>query len=182
VTGVKVDKVDGNGVVADGPRIPSATVLWTAGVAPSPIVKLLGAETDRAGRVSVGPFMNVQHVPGVFVVGDAASVVRDGRPAPGVAQAAIQEGRFRSFDKGAMAVVGKNFAILESGRLHMSGFVTWLVWVFVHLILLPKLENRLRVRTQWFWSYYTGQRSSRLIPELPSAELVNLAIERTIAP
>ena len=138
VTGVKVEKVDENGVVANGERIPSATVLWTAGVAPSPIVKLLGAKTDRAGRVSVGPFMNVQDVTGVFVVGDAASVVRDGRPVPGVAQAAIQQGRyvgrlisrqlkgqspkrpFRYFDKGNMAVVGKNFAILESGRLRMS--------------------------------------------------------------
>jgi NADH:ubiquinone reductase (H+-translocating) len=65
-----------------------------------------------------------------------------------------------------MAVVGKNFAILESGQLHMSGFVTWLVWVFVHLISLPQLQSRLRVRTQWFWSCDTGQPSSRLIPEL----------------
>jgi NADH:ubiquinone reductase (H+-translocating) len=76
VTGVKVEKVDENGVVADGKRIPSATVLWTAGVVPSPIVKLLGAKTDRAGRVSVGPFMNMQDVSGVFVVGDASSVGR----------------------------------------------------------------------------------------------------------
>jgi hypothetical protein len=64
-----------------------------------------------------------------------------------------------------MAVVGKNFAILESGRLRMSGFVTWLVWVFLHLMSLPQLQNRLRVQTEWFWSYFTGQRSSRLIPE-----------------
>jgi NADH dehydrogenase len=187
VTGVKVEKVDENGVVADGKRIASATVAWTAGVAPSPILKRLGAETDRAGRVSVGPFMNVQNAPGVFVVGDAASVVCNGRPVPGVAQAAIQQGRyvgrlisrqleghepkhpFRYFDKGSMAVVGKNFAILESGRLHTSGFVTWLAWVFLHLLSLPQLQNRLRVQTQWFWSYYTGQRSSRLIPEPPSA-------------
>jgi NADH:ubiquinone reductase (H+-translocating) len=187
VTGVKVEKVDENGVVADGKRIPSATVLWTAGVAPSPIVKLLGAKTDRAGRVSVGPFMDVQGVSGVFVVGDASSVVCDGRPVPGVAQAAIQQGRyvgrlisrqlkgrepkhpFRYFDKGNMAVVGKNFAILESGHLRMSGFVTWLVWVFLHLMSLPQLQNRLRVQTQWFWSYYTGQRSARLIPEPPIA-------------
>ncbi len=187
VTGVKVEKVDENGVVADGKRIPSATVLWTAGVTPSPIVKLLGAKTDRAGRVLVGPFMNVQDVAGVFVVGDASSVVRDGRPVPGVAQAAIQQGRyvgrlisrqlkgrepkppFRYFDKGNMAVVGKNFAILESGHLRMSGFVTWLVWVFLHLMSLPQLQNRLRVQTQWIWSYFTGQRSARLIPELPRA-------------
>src|SRR6266702_3723974 len=140
ITGAKVEKVDENGVVADGKRIPSATVLWTAGVAPSPIVKLLAAKADLAGRALVGPFMDVQDVSGVFVVGDASSVVRDGRPVPGVAQAAIQQGRyvgrlisqqlkgweskrpFRYFDKGNMAVVGKNFAILESGRLRMSGF------------------------------------------------------------
>ena len=188
VTGVKVEEVDENGVVANGERIPSATVLWTAGVAPSPIVKLLGAKADRAGRVSVGPFMNVQDVTGVFVVGDAASVVRDGRPVPGVAQAAIQQGRyvgrliardlkgqspkrpFQYFDKGSMAVVGKNFAILESGRLRMSGFLTWLVWVFLHLMSLPQLQNALRVQTEWFWAYFTGQRGSRLIPEQPRAE------------
>jgi NADH dehydrogenase len=187
MTGVKVEKVDQDGVVADGKRIPSATVLWTAGVAPSPLVRMLGAKTDRAGRALVGPFMNVQDVPGVFVVGDASSVIRDGRPVPGVAQAAIQQGRyvgrlisrnlkgrqpkhpFRYFDKGNMAVVGKNFAILESGHLRMSGFVPWLVWVFLHIMALPQLQNRLRVQTQWLWSYYTGQRSSRLIPELPKA-------------
>ena len=185
MTGVRVGKVGEVGVVADGKRIPSATVLWTAGVAPSPLLKLLGAETDRAGRVSVGPFMDVQGVPGVFVVGDASSVLRDGRPVPGVAQAAIQEGRyvgrliareldgwkperpFRYFDKGNMAVVGKNFAILESGQLHLSGFLTWLVWAFLHIMALPQLQNRLRVQRQWLWSYFSGQRSSRLIPEPP---------------
>src|SRR6185312_13086284 len=185
MAGVRVEKVDENGVVADGKRIPSATVLWTAGVAPSPLVKLLPAKTDRAGRVAVGPFMNVEEVTGVFVVGDASSVVRNGRPVPGVAQAAIQQGRyvgrvisgqikgrqpkhpFRYFDKGNTAVVGKNFAILESGRLRMSGFVTWLVWVVLHLMSLPQLQNRLRVQSQWFWSYFTGQRGSRLIPEVP---------------
>ena len=199
MTGVKVEKVDENGVVADGNRIPSATVLWTAGVAPSPLVKLLGAKTDRAARVAVGPFMNVEDVTGVFVVGDASSVVRNGRPVPGVAQAAIQQGRyvgrlisgqikgrepkhpFRYFDKGNMAVVGKNFAILESGRLRMSEFVTWLIWIFLHLMSLPQLQNRLRVQSQWFWSYFTGQRGSRLIPELPRAEGMSLAAEHTPA-
>jgi NADH dehydrogenase len=185
MTGARVEKVDEDGVVADGRRISSATVLWTAGVAPSPIVKLLGGKTDRAGRVSVGSFMNLEDVPGVFVVGDASSVERNGRLVPGVAQAAIQEGRyvgrlisrqlrgrewkhpFHYADKGNMAVVGKNFAILESGFLRMSGFVTWLIWIFLHLMSLPQLQNRLRVQTQWFWSYFTGQRSSRLIPEVP---------------
>jgi NADH:ubiquinone reductase (H+-translocating) len=188
MTGVKVETVDENGVIADGKRIPSATVLWTAGVAPSPIVKLLGANTDRAGRVLVGPFLNVQDVPDVFVVGDAASVVSDGRPVPGVAQAAIQQGRyvgrliseqlkgqepkrpFRYFDKGSMAVVGKNFAILESGHLRMSGLFTWLIWVGLHLMTLPQLQNRWRVQTEWLWAYFTGQRGSRLIPEPPRVE------------
>ena len=119
----------------------------------------------------------------MFVVGAAASVLFDGRGVPGVARAAIQQGRyvgrlisrqldgrrpkrpFRYFDKGNMAVVGKNFAILESGRLRISGFATWLVWVFLHLMSLPQLQNRLRVQRQWLWSYFTGQRSSRLIPE-----------------
>jgi NADH dehydrogenase len=186
-TGVKVEAVDEKGVVANGKRIASATVLWTAGVAASPIVKLLGRETDRAGRVSVGPCLDVPGVPDVFVVGDASSVMSDGRPVPGVAQAAIQQGRyvgrliarqlkgrkpgqpFRYRDKGNMAVVGRNFAILESGRLHISGFVTWLVWVLLHVMSLPQAQNRLRVQTQWFWSYFTGQRSSRLIPERAAA-------------
>jgi NADH dehydrogenase len=188
MTGVKVEKVDEIGVIADGQRIPSATVLWTAGVAASPIVKQLGAEMDRAGRALVGPFLDVQGTNGVFVVGDTSAVKSDGRPVPGVAQGAIQEGRyvgrliareldgwkterpFRYFDKGNMAVVGKNFAILESGHLHMSGFLTWLVWAFLHIMSLPQLQNRLRVQRQWLWSYFTGQRSSRLIPEPPRAE------------
>jgi NADH:ubiquinone reductase (H+-translocating) len=186
MTGVRVEKVDANGVVADGTRIPSATVLWTAGVAPSPLLKLLGAKTDRAGRVAVGPHMDVEGAAGVFVVGDASSVTSDGRPVPGVAQAAIQQGRyvgrliarqlngrapkrpFRYADKGNMAVVGKNFAVLQTKHLGMGGFITWLMWVFVHLMALPQLQNRLRVQRQWFWSYFTGQRSSRLIPEVPS--------------
>src|SRR5882757_8538113 len=169
LTGVKVEKVDANGVVADGTRIPSATVLWTAGVAPSPLVKLLGAKTDRAGRVAVGPCMDVEGASGVFVVGDASSVASDGRPVPGVAQAAIQQGRyvgrlmarqlkgrapkrpFRYVDKGNMAVVGKNFAILQTSHLRMGGFITWLTWVFVHLMALPQLQNRLRVQRQWLW-------------------------------
>ena len=185
-TGAKVETVDEKGVVANGQRIPSATVLWTAGVVASPIVKLLGAITDRAGRVSVGPFMNVQDAAGVFVIGDASSVVCDGRLVPGVAQAAIQQGRyvgrlisqqlkgrdpkrpFRYRDKGNMAVVGQSFAILETGRLRISGFIVWLVWLFLHLMSLPQNHNRVRVHIQWLWSHLTGQRSSRLIPEMPS--------------
>src|SRR6516162_9792553 len=172
MTGVKVETVDDNGVIAGGKRIPSATVVWTAGVAASPIPKMLGTKTDRAGRALVDPFLKVVEAPGVFVVGDAASVMQNGHLVPGVAQAAIQEGRyvgrliakelkgrkikrpFRYFDKGNMAVVGKNYAALERGWLHTSGFLTWLVWAFVHILSLPPLQNRLRVQRQWLWTYF----------------------------
>jgi NADH dehydrogenase len=121
----------------------------------------------------------------VFVVGDAASVMQNEHPVPGVAQAAIQEGRyvgrliandlkgrkvkrpFRYSNKGNMAVVGKNYTVLERGWLRTSGFLTWFAWAFVHILSLPQLQNRLRVQRQWLWSYFTGQRGSRLIPEPP---------------
>jgi NADH:ubiquinone reductase (H+-translocating) len=185
LTATKVDKVDEQGVLAGGERIPSATVLWTAGVTASPVVKMLGVATDRAGRLPVDPFLMVPGANGVFAVGDVAALSEGGRPLPGVAQVAIQQGRyvgrvisqqlkaraprhpFRYFDKGSMAVVGKNFAVLERGRIRMSGFSTWLVWVFIHIMFLPQLQNRLRVQRQWLWSYWTGQRSSRLISEAP---------------
>jgi NADH:ubiquinone reductase (H+-translocating) len=184
-TGVKVETVDEQGVVAGGIRIPSATVLWTAGVAASPISKMLGTKTDRAGRALVDPFLKVVDVPEVFVAGDVASVMQNEHPVPSVAQAAIQQGRyvgrliarelkgrsgkrpFHYFDKGNMAVVGKNYAVLERGWLRTSGFLTWLIWAFVHILFLPRMQNRLRVQRQWLWSYFTGQRSSRLIPEPP---------------
>ena len=185
LTDAKVDKVDDQGVIVAGKRLESATVLWTAGVAPSPILKGLNAKTDRVGRVCVTPFLTLPDHESVFVVGDGAMLAQTGgRPLPGVAQVAIQEGRyvgrfimaqirtgraptrpFRYFDKGNMAVVGKNFAILETHRIRLSGFATWLVWAFIHLMFLPQLQNRLRVERQWLWSYLTGQRSSRLIPE-----------------
>jgi NADH:ubiquinone reductase (H+-translocating) len=187
LTEVKVENVDEKGVTAGNIKIPSGTVLWTAGVAASPIAKMLGGKTDRAGRALVDPFLRVAGTPGVFVVGDTASVMQGEHPVPGVAQAAIQQGRyvgrliakelkgrevkrpFRYFDKGNMAVVGKNYAVLERGWIRTSGFFTWLVWVGVHVLSLPQLQNRLRVQHQWVWSYFTGQRSSRLIPEPPRA-------------
>ena len=182
-TGESVEKVDDQGVIAAGNRIPAATVLWTAGVSASPVVKMLGTKTDHAGRAFVSPFLDIPEAPNVFVAGDATTITQDGHPVPGVAQAAIQQGRFvgyvianrvrgrrdgrpfRYWNKGNMAVVGKNFAILESGYLHTSGFLTWLVWAALHVITLPQLQNRFRVQTQWFWSYLSGQRSSRLISE-----------------
>jgi NADH:ubiquinone reductase (H+-translocating) len=185
ITGALVEHIDDQGVTVGGKRIESGTVLWTAGVSPSPIVKMLGAATDRAGRACVGPFLNVADAPGVFVVGDAATLIQDGRPLPGVAQVALQQGRyvggwiareivggtpprpFRYFDKGNMAVIGKNFAIMESGRFKLAGIIPWFIWAFMHVMFLPQLQNQRRVQSQWFWSYFTGQRSSRLVDEAP---------------
>jgi len=185
VTGAMVEHIDERGVTVGGKRIESATVLWTAGVSPSPLVKMLGVATDRAGRACVGPHLNLPDNRRVFVVGDAATLMQDGKPLPGVAQAAIQTGRyvgrliaqesrggtpprpFRYFDKGSIAVVGQNFAVMESGRIRFAGFPAWFVWAFIHLLTLPQLQNRRRVQNQWFWSYLTGQRSSRLVVEAP---------------
>jgi len=185
ITSAMVEHVDDQGVTVGGKGIDSGTVLWTAGVSPSPIVKMLGVATDRAGRACVGPSLNVADSRGIFVVGDAATLMQDGRPLPGVAQVAIQQGRyvggfiarelgggkpprpFRYFDKGNMAVIGKNFAIMESGRIKLAGIIPWFIWAFVHIMFLPQLQNQRRVQNQWFWSYFTGQRSSRLVDEAP---------------
>ena len=187
MTGAMVEHIDDRGVIVGGQRIESATVLWTAGVSPSPLVKMLGVPTDRAGRACVGPLLNVPDVPWLFVIGDTATVMQDGRPLPGVAQVAIQQGRyvgrlitwltsgggtprpFRYFNKGNMAVIGKNYAIMESGRIRLAGMTAWLIWAFIHLLFLPQLQNRRRVQNQWFWSYFTGQRSSRLVAEATRA-------------
>jgi NADH dehydrogenase len=179
--GTGVDSIDGDGITVAGERITSKTVIWTAGVAPSPAGKWLNAETDRAGRVKIQPDLSVQGHPEVFVVGDTASFEQDGKPLPGVAQVAIQQGRyagkyitrqvmgqalpgpFRYFDKGNLAVVGKGFAVLESGKVCISGFPAWMVWAAVHLQFLAQSSLRVSVLVQWVWTYCTGQRGSRLI-------------------
>jgi NADH dehydrogenase len=190
MTQTQVEQIDAQGVVVTGQRIESATVLWTAGVAPAPILKELHSATDRAGRIRVSPNMEVPERPGVFVVGDAAALSQDGRPLPGVAQVAIQQGRyvgklvrariegrmwnrpFRYLDKGNMAVVGRNFALLESRRLRMSGYLTWLIWGSIHLLFLPQMQSRFRVAGQWLWWWLTDQRSSLLVPETRRDTLV----------
>ena len=179
--GQRVEHIDADGVIVRGERIASKTVIWTAGVAPSPAGLWLKAETDRAGRVRVGPDLTVPGHPEILVVGDTATREQDGHPLPGVAQVAIQQGRyagrlvhrrlsgqpmpppFRYFDKGNMAVVGKGFAVLQSGRLHLTGFIAWMAWAAVHLEFLAQSNLRVSVFLQWVWTYLTGQRGSRLI-------------------
>ena len=176
-----VDHIDADGASVAGEHIASKTVIWTAGVAPSPAGKWLQAATDHAGRVRVQPDLTVGGHPEIFVVGDTASLDQDGRPLAGVAQVAMQQGRyaarlirrritgqaalkpFRYFDKGTMAVVGKGFAVLHSGWVNLSGFLAWMAWAAVHLQFLGQSSLRVSVFVQWVWTYLTGQRGSRLI-------------------
>jgi len=182
-TGAVAEAIDDKGVTVGGQVLPAATVIWAAGVAASPLAALVGAQLDRSGRAVAGPGLETQSGSGVFVIGDAASVTQNGKPVPGVAQGAIQQGDyvgkviaarvgggpapapFRYRDKGSMAVVGKDFALLEAPGNRLSGRLAWLIWAFIHIAFLPQLQNRLRVGIQWLWSYWTGQRGSRLITE-----------------
>jgi NADH dehydrogenase FAD-containing subunit len=179
--GHSVDRIDADGIVVAGERIVSKSVLWTAGVAPSPAGAWLQVETDRAGRVRIEQDLTVVGHPEIFVVGDTASLDQEGKPLPGIAQVAIQQGRyagklihtriagsaapapFRYFDKGNLAVVGKGFALLQSGKIRLSGHLAWLVWALVHIRFLALASLRVSVFVQWVWTYLTGQRGSRLI-------------------
>jgi len=179
--GHSVEQIDADGIVVAGERIYSKTVIWTAGVAPSAAGKWLNAETDRAGRVRIQTDLTVPGHPEIFVIGDTASLEENGKPLPGVAQVAMQQGRyagklihsriagdpapepFSYFDKGSMAVVGKGFAVLQSGKVHASGFGAWLAWAAVHLQFLATSSLRVSVFLQWVWTYVTAQRGSRLI-------------------
>jgi NADH:ubiquinone reductase (H+-translocating) len=181
--GKPVKAIDESHVVIGDETIPCRTVIWTAGVTPSPAGKWLNAPTDKAGRVRIQPDCSVPEHPEIFVIGDTASLDQDGKPLPGVAQVAMQEGRyvgkvianreagqpvpppFRYFDKGNMAVIGRGFAILDSRFAKLSGLLAWLAWAFIHILFLPALGNRLRVWTQAMWSYFTRQKSSQLIVE-----------------
>jgi NADH:ubiquinone reductase (H+-translocating) len=187
--GHSVDQIDADGIIVAGERIISKTVIWTAGVAPSPAGKWLKVETDRAGRVRVQKDLTVPEHPEICVIGDTASLEQNGKPLPGVAQVAMQQGRYAAklirsriagtpppgpfsyFDKGSMAVVGKGFAVLQSRKVHLSGFVAWLAWAAVHLQYLGQSSLRVSVFLQWIWTYLTGQRGSRLIvnPGVPES-------------
>jgi NADH dehydrogenase len=176
-----VEEITAEGVVIGGERIASKVVIWTAGVAPSPAGKWLNVETDRAGRVRIQSDLTVPGHPDIYVLGDTASLEQDGKPLPGVAQVAIQQGSyagrcisrsllgkpspkpFRYFDKGNMAVIGAGFAILQAGKVRLAGMLAWLAWAGVNLQFLATSSLRLTVRFQWIWSFLTGQTGVRLI-------------------
>jgi NADH:quinone reductase (non-electrogenic) len=163
--------------------IPAAVVLWAAGVLASPLGRALGAPVDRVGRVLVEPDLSIAGHREVFVIGDLASLKDEhGKPLPGVAPVAMQQGKyvarqiaadlagglrqaFRYVDKGSLATIGRAAAIAQFGKLHISGFPAWLSWLFIHIFFLIGFRNRILVMIQWAWSYLTYERSARLITD-----------------
>jgi NADH dehydrogenase len=179
-TGSPVTVVDEEGVTTAGERIAAQTVLWAAGVAASPLARMIGIPVDRAGRVPAEPDLTVPGHPEIFVAGDICSLQQDGAPLPGVAQVAKQEGvhaarnvlrairgeplrAFRYRDYGNMATIGRGSAVAAIGRVKISGFVAWLIWLFIHIFWLIGFRNRLAVLSEWAWAYVTMQRRVRLI-------------------
>lgn len=176
-----VEDITQEGMVIGGKLLEAKTVIWTAGVAASPAGTWLKAEVDRAGRVKVNEDLTVPGHPNIFVVGDTSSLVQDGKPVPGVAPAAMQEGKyaasviiqqvtqgsplppFRYHDKGSLATVGRSYGIADMGLVRFSGFLGWLFWIAVHIMFLVGFRNRFLVAFQAVWGFLTYQRGARLI-------------------
>jgi len=186
---VKVTDIDDHAVTLQGPngteKIATRTVIWAAGVRASPfgevLAKRAGAKLDKTGHVAVSQDCSLPGHPEIFVIGDLAGFNESGKQLPGVAQVALQQGEyvaklirkrlsnrpapppFRYFDKGQLAVIGRAAAVAQIGKLHMSGLLAWLVWLFVHLMYLVEFSNRVVVFVQWGFLYLTFNRGARLI-------------------
>jgi NADH:ubiquinone reductase (H+-translocating) len=185
-TSAPVEAIDENGVMAAGKHISAKTVIWSAGVKASAAGRWLKAEVDRGGRVNVSSDLSLPGQPDIFVIGDAASAIQDGKLLPGVAPVAMQAGRyvaaviaqrvagkqdgtsaagtaFHYHDKGNLATVGRSFAVMEMGKIRLTGFIAWAMWLTVHIFYLIGFRNRFLVFFQWTWAYFTFQRGTRLI-------------------
>jgi len=178
--GQPVTQIQPDGVALGSAFIRARTIIWAAGVAASPLGRQLGAPLDRAGRVRVTPQLSLPGHDDVYVIGDLAVIEQDGRIVPGVAQAAIQQGRhaaaniaralrgeprlpFRYRDKGSLATIGRAAAVAQIGRLQLAGAFAWLGWLVIHIAYLIGFRNRVLVLIQWAWSYLTYDRGARLI-------------------
>ncbi|HXA84794.1 MAG TPA: NAD(P)/FAD-dependent oxidoreductase, partial [Candidatus Dormibacteraeota bacterium] len=182
-TNAMVTNIEAGAVSVGKEKIPASVILWGAGVSASPLGKMLGVPTDKAGRVIVQPDLTVPGHPEVFVTGDLASAMQhNGESVPGVAPAAIQMGKFAArqikravegkprekfeyLDKGSLATIGRSRAVGQFGRVHISGFFAWMAWLFIHLLFLVGFRNRLFVMSEWAWAYLTYNHSARLITD-----------------
>jgi len=177
--GKRVTGVDADGVTLGAERLAARTVIWAAGVASSPLGRPLGAPLDRAGRVKVAPDLSVPGHPEVFVVGDLAAV----EGVPGIAPAAKQMGRhaalnvirtlsakqrkaFRYRDYGQLATIGRNAAVAYFGRVKLSGYLAWVVWLIAHIYFLINFRNRIVVMLDWAWAYWTFNRYARIVTKM----------------
>ena len=194
-----VTRIEPGAVYVGEERIPTHTVFWAAGNAASPLGKTLGAPTDRAGRVQVEPDLSIPGHPEVFVVGDLAAFVDQGRPVPGVPPAANQEGEraaknvlatlageprqvFRYTNKGDLATIGRYKAVADFGRFRITGRIAWWFWLLVHIMYLAGFRNRVSVFVQWAYSYFTWQRGVRLISgEMARTRREGEAVDRPAA-
>lgn len=179
--GSRVRNISAAGVTVGGAHIPSACVTWAAGVQASPAASWLGAAADRSGRVSVGPDLGVPGAPGVYAIGDTAAVFCEGAQVPGIAPAAKQmgcyvanviaaeisgrpaPGPFRYRHRGNLATIGRQRAVIDFGRLRLSGLLAWLLWSTAHVYFLVGFRNRAVVGASWLWNYLTFDRGARLI-------------------
>ena len=176
----KVTNIDETGVYLGAQKINAATVIWGAGVRATALTQSLGLPLDRAGRILIEKDLTVPGHKNVFAIGDMTYLEQDGQPLPGVSPVAMQMGRsvarnirraqagkpyeqFRYFDKGSMATIGRNAAIAQMGRLHLSGWLAWMAWLVVHLFFLIGFRNRAAALFNWAWMYFTYQRGARLI-------------------
>lgn len=183
-TGQPVTAITEDGITVGETFIPCKTVIWAAGVQASPAAQWIGAEADRAGRTLVGPDLAVENDPGIFVIGDTAFVKQeDGKPVPGIAPAAKQQGSyvakvikarlanrpapgpFRYFHQGSLATIGKRAAVIDFGRIKLKGGLAWWIWGLAHIYFLIGTRSRLAVAWSWLWIYLSGQHSARLITQ-----------------
>jgi len=187
--GAGVAAADCSGVSLGNDRIETRTIVWAAGVVASPAGRWLGAETDRSGRVVVGPDLLVPGRPDIFVIGDTAHALgTDGKPLPGVAPVAKQQGGyvaalikartagrtlppFRYRDFGSLATIGRKRAVAQMGALKLEGFLAWLLWSVAHIYFLIGFRNRIVVAMNWAWNYITFQRWTRLITGMSGARM-----------
>jgi NADH dehydrogenase len=183
MTGARVTEVDAQGVRLGAERLDAATVLWAAGVLPSPLSRSLDTPLDSLGRAQVAADLSLPWRPEIFVIGDQARAAGpDGAPFPGLAPVAMQQGRcaarnivadlegrprepFKYRDKGQMATIGRRRAIVQVGRLKFGGWLAWYTWLVVHIFYLIGFKNRLLVLIQWAWSYFSYKRGAQLITQ-----------------
>jgi NADH:ubiquinone reductase (H+-translocating) len=198
--GARVTDCDCSGVSLDSERLQARTIVWAAGVRASPVAEWLGAESDRAGRLKVKNDLSVPGHPNIFVIGDAAAVTGpDGKPLPGVAPVAKQQGAyvanllaarahrrtlppFRYRDLGSMATIGRKRAVAQIGAFKASGLVAWLLWSLAHIYFLIGFRNRLAVAMNWCWNYVTFQRGTRLITGIQGSRIEDVTPAVIAAP